>query len=381
MKINSSEITLANSIIEMFNGNSQFVIENPWYNFNSCLKKLPTIDNYLNSFYTSEFNERKIYQLNTPRILFKEPKSNKFTMLYEIKWGSEKPKTYWIMIADKDGLKEKSGSQNFFVNPTDSELSNLKEEDINLIKLERQLIYGFDIAISAVILGINLSEYQTDESLIKAMYEKYMNARNSEITNDVFDRFLNNYLIPFNDIKIKPVHFFVEYIQKSIKLQNIQFNSPLSDVFKLFDNEKLNKFKQSIQLNSVKNEDEEEKFYLNSTIKFNMKKDSTVKDNKFQTKLITINGNKANKFNLTINNMKDMFSDEYPRKTVRSGYIKFKPTFTFRYIDNPEFPSNFTVSWNATTICLEKPRGIKIDDDTQAVMDLYNNEDLEVDEI
>ena len=121
MKINSSEIILANSIIDMFNGNSQFVTENPWFNFNSYLKKLPTIDKYLNSFYTSEFNERKICQLNTPRILFKEPKSNKFTMLYEIKWGSEKAKTYWIMIASKDGIKEVSGPQNFFINPVDSD--------------------------------------------------------------------------------------------------------------------------------------------------------------------------------------------------------------------------------------------------------------------
>ena len=112
-----------------------------------------------------------------------------------------------------------------------------------------------------------------------------------------------------------------------------------------------------------------------------MKKDLNVKDNKYQTKLIVVDKNKTNKFNLTINNMKNMFTEKYPRKTVRFGFIKFKPEFNFRYIDNPEFPSNFTVSWNATTVCLQEPVGIKIDDDIQSVMNMVNQNNLEVDEI
>ena len=383
MKVNSSEIILADSIIDMFNGNSQFVIENPWFKFDSYLKNETTIDNYLNSFYTSEFNDKKIYKLNTPRILFKEPKSNKFTMLYEIKWGTEKAKTYWIMIASKDGIKDASGNQNFFINPVNSELSNLKEEDLNLCKLERQLIYGFDIAIACVLLEINLSEYQTDEALIKAMYEKYEKIQNEEMTDEKYNTFLTGYLTPFKDVKIKPLYFFVEYIQKVIKIKKIQLNSPLIDVFNIFDDvQKINKFKESINLNKIKNEEtNEENYYFNSIIKFNMKKNSGVQNNKFQTKLIRINGKKANKFNLSVSDMKAMFSDEFPRKTVRSGYIKFKPTFNFKYIDNPDFPSNFSISWTASTICLQEPIGIKIDDDTQSVMDMYNEDNLEVDQI
>ena len=377
MKVNSSEIAPATSILNMFNGNSQFVIENPWFKFESYLKKQVTTDNYLNSFYTTENNNLKFHQLNTPRILFKDPKKNKFSAIYEIKWGSESPKTYWIMIASKEGIKEMSGNQNFFVNPVNSELSKLKNEDLNLCILDRQLIIGFDIALSLVLLNINPAECENDELLIKAIYEKYLNLQGSKIEDDKINAFINNYLTPFNDIKVKPTISFVDYIQRIVKVKNIEINSPLIDVFKLLnDVQKVNKFKQSFQLNKVENE-EVENFYFNGLIKFNMKND---KDNKYQTKLVTFKDNKPKTFNLSVKDMKDMFSEEYPRKTVRFGYIKIKQSFSFKYIDNPEYPSNFTISWTATTVCLGEPVGIKPDDDTQAVMVARNGNYMETDE-
>ena len=381
LKINSAEIVCANSILEMFNGNAQFVIENPWFEFDSHLKKPTNPENYLNSFYDSETKNGKIHQLNTPRILFKEPKTNKFTMFYEIKWGDEKPKTYWITIASKDGIKPISGSQNFFILPLNSELTNLKEEDLNLCKLDRQLTYGFDIAIALTLLNLDPKSYQDDVSMVKAMYTKITTSINETRSEDQIQKFADKYLNAFNDPKIKTTYFITEVIQRSLNHMNFKPESPLIEVFKqTAELKKENKFKQTIQLNHVLKEDKEEKFYFNSVIKFNMKENPSTPNNKYQTKLVSITGNKTKRFNLSTNDMLCMFSEQYPTKTVKFGYIKLKPTFTFKYIDNPQFSSNFWISWTATTICLQPPRGLKIDEDTQLVLEYLNTDDLEIDE-
>ena len=48
-KVNSCDIQLFKSILEMFNGTAQFVIENPWYDFKTLVKK-KSKENFMNEY-------------------------------------------------------------------------------------------------------------------------------------------------------------------------------------------------------------------------------------------------------------------------------------------------------------------------------------------
>ena len=89
-KINSYELQLFKSILEMFNGTAQFVIENPWFNFKTMIKK-KSKDQFMAEFREVNTKYGKLEYLTCPRILIRKSDES-YTMFYDIKWTNESGK-------------------------------------------------------------------------------------------------------------------------------------------------------------------------------------------------------------------------------------------------------------------------------------------------
>ena len=164
--IRSDEINTFETILSMFNGTSQFIINNPWFEFSSYLKQKESIENYLNK--VKDYNN--ISYLTTPYILIRN-EENKYTAWFDIKWtGESNKKTYlianpWNKNSDIKS-NDNSNQINIWVKPLRNEISDLTEEDLKLMKFDKQLTCGMDIIIACTILNINPSKFETDNDLL-----------------------------------------------------------------------------------------------------------------------------------------------------------------------------------------------------------------------
>ena len=336
MKINSCDIKSFKNIMSMFNGSSQFLIENPWFEYKSYSKTKITNDNFMNII--------KNGYMKTPKVLLKNIKTNTYSAIYYIKWtNKDNVKQYWLSIPKSNKneineINEEVVNQKLWVTSYDFDVENIKKEDHMLLILDRQLSIGLDIILSCVILNINPSDFNSDHDLLNEILEKL------ECENK--DECIKNYLSYFNDcFTLNSSNYYImDIIHDQIKSNsfNIKHQSKLLDAIKECKIENNTRILQAIYVNG------KDRLLFNSTVNFRTKGKSKYNI----TKICEINGNEGSYRELTINDLRWLFNGK--RNARVEGFVNIKPSFSLAFPTNDKPFKYYPLYWDVSSIVVQR---------------------------
>lgn len=347
MKINSCDIKSFKNIMSMFNGSSQFLIENPWFEYKSYSKIKITNDNFMSIVMNG--------YMKTPKVLLKNIRTNTYSALYYIKWtNKDNINQYWLSIpkSDKNEINEKVVNQKLWLTPYNFDVENIRREDHMLLILDRQLSIGLDIILSCVILNINPSNFNSDYDLLNEILEK-LECENKE-------ECIKNYISYFNDCFTvnSNEYYIMNIIHDQIKSNsfNIEHQSKLLDAIKGCKIENNPRILQAICVNG------KEKLLFNSTVNFRTKGKS-----KYDiTKICEINGKEGSYRDLTVKDLKSLFNGKSNAKV--DGFVNIKPSFPLAFPSNDKLFKYYPLCWDVDSFYLSKPKSNILMDDLKAIL-------------
>ena len=353
IKINSCEIQNFENILSMFNASSQFLIENPWFEYKSYTKPKPDLKNYMGII--------KSNYLNSPKILLKDERNNKYSITYYIKYTNESEvNQYWISIPknkdEKCKINQTKTVHTFWITPFEFDIENLTEETLNLLIMDRQLSIGLDIIIACVLLNINPSEFDNDENLIKAILEKLNDT-------EIVDEFIKDYINYFKDCFtiVNEKYYLTTIIHNQLKDNTFKCDheSNLLGFIKASLIERIPIIKQAFYLN-IHND----KLIMNNSI--NIKTDHKLKFD--VTQIGELKNDKPSYRNINNKDLSNLFNRN--RVINRKGFISLKPSFPIVFNNKSKF-KYYPISWDVFSFYLYKVKTNTMMDDLKVFQENY----------